>query len=532
MLTQTYLRRAFPYAILAVISAIMLPWLFGRMVGLQLNWSVSENNPLGLYGNFVGIACGLLGVAAWIPLLELLKGTGFRTLPLSTRSLATFLWLAPSYLILVSGLILQYGYQVVFETDWPIFTTTVCLVAFCMMCLSLGNWVKFRLPRILLAAGLIVGWGVWFASRFYPNGFRQAIVVWTALSPLDAIILLATVAGSWRLQVVAFASSRCNEFRSTWLEKLTEQQVYAASSDEVEMEFPNYHSPCAGLLAMEWTKGRVISKWSGIILSAFFLMTICGVLLQERTNIRSVASSIPIFAGLGGLLVGVWMAAEWSGSQKQPTMKPFVASLPFSDAALSQALHWSILKSVTVAGVMSLISLLIPVLIFIEPSNLSAVFSQIFGLPDFGLIGGLLLIPLSLVAGWAVSGLAASVVATGRVWLGIAAYVLIAGVPVTATFLSEFGGPTGESIVEVLQVATAALIALTSGTCFVVAKRRDFIENRTLAICSMVTLALVLAMISVAAGDPYHQFLGSCLAPLAVLPFASLPLAVSWNRHR
>jgi len=196
-LTNVYLRRTAMFGVPGIALALAFPWLFSRMVGLSADWSVSEQNPLGLYMNFVCIACCLTGLGAWAPLPDVMRGVGMRTLPMSNRSLGTFLWLVPGCVVAVGSLALMFGCQVLYGAGWPILTTVVCITVFCTLCMSLGFWVRdFRVYRVLLALAVIAAWIVWFTGRFFPAGYRQPLVPWTQFTLANCAVIAVTLEAS------------------------------------------------------------------------------------------------------------------------------------------------------------------------------------------------------------------------------------------------------------------------------------------------------------------------------------------------
>ena len=162
---------------------LTLPWLFARMIGLEADWSVSAQNPMGLYMHAVGSICCLAGLAAGAPLPDFIKGVNLRTQPLSNRSLGTFLWLIPGSVVAVTTLVFMCGCELIYSTNWPILTTVACVTAFCTLCMSCGCWIRdFRIHRLLLALTAVFGSILWFTNQFYPDGYRQPLVPWTQFS--------------------------------------------------------------------------------------------------------------------------------------------------------------------------------------------------------------------------------------------------------------------------------------------------------------------------------------------------------------
>jgi len=121
---------------------------------------------------------------------------------------------------------------------------------------------------------------------------------------------------------------------------------------------------------------------------------------------------------------------------------------------------------------------------------------------------------------------------TGRRWTLAVAYVVGFGIPGSIMLLGEFGGDIGHTVAEVLKLLSGSTIVITTIVCFFRITRSRLVAPQTTILCAFVVLAIGTMVFVRLPGDWVWRSLGTCLTLLAVLPFASLPLALRWNRHR
>lgn len=534
-LTRAYLSRALLYAIPSVAVVIGGPWLFARLLGLSDDWSRSDSNPLGLYFNFVGVACGAAGLSGWAALPEFLRGVGYRALPLSTRSLATFLFLAPAGLILATSLALQIGCRLIFGTDWPVVTTTLSMVAFTMLCLSLGQWLKdLYLFRVLVAAVTVVGWGFWFVSRFYPNGFDHPLVPWVSLTLTDTVILIITAAGAFRLQHIAFRRIRCGEAELHWIFALTESDVPTLQNPPRFSIMTETCSPQQGLNVLGSEVGKHLALWGGSAIAVIGVLTTIGTLIDDDAGRRGALTFLLMFGTLCVVMVGLSVtgALIWSGNRM--TMRSWVAALPFSDRELSSMLAQSVLRTLARVLLMVLGPMLLTVVVWSAVVGDEPFVGELMSrlrLPDRSPMAE----PATFIAVtglvWLTSGVATAIAASGRIWIAVTAYVIILAAPFSKLLAIRLGAVTAELLQQAITTAGAlAGVAITAAIA-VGAHRCHVLAPRAFVWCAVLVVAGVMAAYFLAE-NPFDQFVGCCAASLLALPIVALPLSVHCNRHR
>lgn len=539
-LTRVYLNRTLLYIVPALAFTIAAPWLFGRLIGLTEDFARSDSNPLGLYFSFVGFGCAL-GLTCGAILLDVVRAINIRALPLSNSSLATFLCLVPAALIVVVSLLLQYGYRIVFGIEWPVLTTTLSIVAFCMLSMSLATWLHdFRFRRLALALTCIVGSIVWFVSRSYPTGFRGPVNPWVTPTIVEAVTLAAVMTGAWWLQVFAFTRMRSRTAELHWIFRLTEQDVQTFRQNAPTTRVSPHATPLQALHAMIGETGRSLTIVGGVGFGIVTVLMVGCVVIDGDSRPRAIAI-VPTIASVAGLAIGMVAPAIWVCAGRRLSMRSFLGSQPFSSAELSRALLRSTVKStITVTLVISAITIILPVLYFVlfDDRDVASALSGVFEPPrvlaqrQYSPYWSILILAAVLPLAVTTAGLAATVASAGRTWIIMATYLIVFGLPFVVLVLQGFAGPPGKQAADAIVLIASVLIATATGACVVAARQKGLIRPHAVAGCAAVVLAGGLAMIYAARGEPYYQVLGCCAISLLVLPVAAHPLAIAWNRHR
>ena len=324
---------------------------------------------------------------------------------------------------------------------------------------------------------------------------------------------------------------RCGNTRTPYWFTMSDGEVYATFNRQDLAEAKLAATPFAGLLTMEWRRGRPIAVVGGIVIALFGIYMGSMILIKGNDGHR-IIGFIPPMVGFCGFLMGMMVALDWIGNHKRPGLRPFIAALPFSDRSLACAILWTLARGLIVSIPVSLCGLLISVIVysvFVASIDLSAISHRIEAIGPAGVVT---VAGAAIAMAWAISGIVATMTATGSLWAHGAAYVIICGVLVSVFALDRFGGPTGRFISALLQVSVGTAVLFATIVCFVRARQQELIAGRTVTICCTVGAALTFAIGTTLANDLRLQFMGLCFAALTVVSFASLPLAVRWNRHR
>jgi hypothetical protein len=137
------------------------------------------------------------------------------------------------------------------------------------------------------------------------------------------------------------------------------------------------------------------------------------------------------------------------------------------------------------------------------------------------------------LASWIITALMATLVATGRPWLWCILLMSMFGVGSVVAATHKYFPPI---VLDLFTIAVGVLFLLGTIAAFVAAARQRLATTPTLIYCLGAWLVMSAALISIRLPHLDREVVWICYAAgiiaLAVLPFAAMPLAVRWNRHR
>ena len=246
-----------------------------------------------------------------------------------------------------------------------------------------------------------------------------------------------------------------------------------------------------------------------------------------------VAMPTAILILLAPLLFG--MLAGNCSKEGQTGMKHVLATRPVSNSFLAAVILRTCALGLTWAFVTWLIGLgLVSWLVYL--SGYPGSFGNLFWPEKFDNFSPVLTAVSVPVISWTVTTCMACFFATGRPWLWVSVIFGLFGVGLIAYVLRILLTP------QAYEILTILWLVLSGGACaagtlwaFVSAARLRLVSNQTFAIAIAVWLALASGLIGiVGVGFPQVYLVVNVvgLLALAVLPFAALPLALRWNRHR
>jgi hypothetical protein len=166
----------------------------------------------------------------------------------------------------------------------------------------------------------------------------------------------------------------------------------------------------------------------------------------------------------------------------------------------------------------------------------SDVFTRLMPM-SFGFTHAVMLLLVTPLFSWTFTALMATLVATGRPWLWAGVLGGAFGTGIALALAQEYLSPAVfEIILSGWLLLSGSLYLAGAAWAFSTALRKRHLTNGT--VLAAVAFWLVVSAIVVFAlpGPPRSsiawqlQSVG-CLA-LAILPFAAMPLAIAWNRHR
>jgi hypothetical protein len=305
-----------------------------------------------------------------------------------------------------------------------------------------------------------------------------------------------------------------------WLEKLL---------DSTPRLHQRLETPFQAQCWLEWRhKGRVIPAGALMLLVSGLIGWFFGSRDSEDLLLGLLAggAGLAVLGGVGGIIFG-----NVGHNDASYAIGHFFATRPISDTDFG----WAILKNTTKSILLAWSLWAITVAI---------VYSclRIISLPAINRLSSgsdWWYIPSTLIAMWVVAVTIASLGLTGRTRLVLQTFCVVLGVVVFEATLSKFllAQPTQRIANGTLAVVFGGSLLIVATCIFIAARRRRLIQPPILwaAAVSWVVVTVTISVLCVSRSSQtwwLSYLLVADAAALAVLPIASMPLAVSFNRHR
>ena len=364
---------------------------------------------------------------------------------------------------------------------------------------------------------------------------------WVALISVAAVSYVATVA--------AVGRDRCGDKLPSingwkWLMQQVERRGRSAAP--VRSPFRSAEA------AQSWSEWRTKGIAFPIIVGLILLFSVLVVTIRITFAGGAIETFRSLYEGLlagGGILavvaaiVGLLMGStarmpssrnhdltirDLAAQSELERMGHFLATRPISDTSYANVILRTALKSMIVAWVMWAIAL---GFVFVARSLMGDTITKPTP-PDFG--GWYF--PLTLLSAWIAIANISVVVLTGRgskfIFAGVGSavgFILISGL------LSNVTSESVQLIIGQVLMWTASAV-LIAGTALAIRKavQQRLIERLMVYRMTAGWLGIVvLAVVTKPANVPVVGYaLIAAFAALAMVPMATAPLAVSWNRHR
>ncbi|WP_417375669.1 hypothetical protein [Gimesia maris] len=552
--TKSFCKRAWPGASIGVATLVIVPLMIKILMHLQ-GYRIPYNDQeiFSLHFTYLGIS--------WVIFLSItvraLAGSQkyCRGLPISSRAIATWLMLAMVGLVVVLQLATNGAYRALFFDErwladyWPVLGPLLFLV----MLVLTGHAIYWTLnapsyTRIILSMGIIVALFWWFLSRYFPHGFKAEAVPWNHVTLGEFVLMQLVSLAAWYQGTRAFASVRSGtalpspQWTQTrnWWDSLT---TGASSSGHTTLES---HRAALGRLHWRDSCQRAVIMGGGLFGIAVLVL---------NTTMRNANGSHPInitegfmqiylmFSIIAALVVGL-VAGEGTCGPGRTEMKGFLAVTPLSDRDFAVAMFGNLVKTVLYASLLIQAGLMLNMLVFVAPGMLQG--DQASIIISRGALYWFVFSVYTLACFWTIAANVISVLWTGRSWF----YFLVIG-----SILGCFGlfvfivnstdrvthSPNNLYCQMAFFLVLAFLIFAGLVTAFVTACRRRLTKVSTAGIAGGLWLIGSLTAIWLKFPAPtglqemltlslYVFFLS--LFALAFAPLATIPLALSWNRHR
>lgn len=557
--TRLFLKRAWFGALLAVGTLVLGPLLYRIVFEFQRSGASASSHEL--FGFHV-----LYLVVSWILFLSVcfyaIQGSQkiCMGLPVRSTAIATWMMLATVGLVVLLQLITNGAYRLLFFDQhwlsdyWPLLGPLLFLVTLIMVGHSIF-WGLYAISftRVLCWTVSIVGLFWWFISRYFPEGFRADAVSWKQVTLTEFLTLFIVSVAVWFLGTREFANVRSGiavpspqwQAMRRWWDSL----ITGAVSEHNAIPF----SVKSSLAQLHWRDScqRAVFVYGTLfgitvlVVNLAMKQTFGSSLLQYLDGFLQITITFGVIATvLSGIQLGEGICAPG-----RTEMKQFLAAAPLSDHDFSQTMFWNLLKAMIAIFLMIQLGLFLTfvALPFLEGPS-------VFNADLAGAAVSILKYTFYYSVGfWIINTNLISIFWTGRTWLihsiiggALGLFGLFIGV---ASYLDHSSphllGSSAYSVFMyfVIFVFLSLSLLILGGTAlaYVTAYRKKLIRVSTCLIAGVLWVSGVSLACYFLYAPPMRPddvvnlslslFLVS-LCTLFLTPFATIPLALSWNRHR
>jgi hypothetical protein len=299
-----------------------------------------------------------------------------------------------------------------------------------------------------------------------------------------------------------------------------------------------FASPAEAQFWYEWhTRGMALPLVA-------LLMGVVGIGLRaaapgEHEVIYVVAALFTWCFTLISYFVGFVAAGAWRDGRVQLQLPSFVAARPLTTGELSAA----VLRACTASVLASTGILAVCYLVALGPDGLRELYmtagvARAGGLVHMVAIAGVVV--LVAFGSWVMFMLGMTSAATGRRWVGGAVGGLLFLLPILMIIASQsppFAGTRAGAVLEYgIIVCPTVLASVGCVALHLLARRLRLISARTVLASACGAVVACGALLTLLLPSNWPPIVAICfavaLAALVVKPFAGMPAALHWNRHR
>ena len=254
---------------------------------------------------------------------------------------------------------------------------------------------------------------------------------------------------------------------------------------------------------------------------------------QTLVDAYMLAGLVAMVSSMSGMLIGSFMGqADESG--KRVPLTPFIATLPFSDRVLGRLTATSWLKTsltaagLILAGVGAGVGLRTAISGW-QPLPEHMGIATPFRSSAVAVFFSVVWCPLVI---FAFGGFGSAAALTGRRKFEIAANS-IAVVTIYGLMVAGFSRESFPGILNLLLILVPIVSWLVAVCAFVLAYRRGLMSRAQMILAAFTAVtAAGLVGVPLSGLGPAFAICGSAAGAWAAAPIFTIPLAVSWNRHR
>jgi|GEM_PF-4966918 len=307
-----------------------------------------------------------------------------------------------------------------------------------------------------------------------------------------------------------------------WWEQLFENALPVSS----------FHGPHAAQGWFEWR--QKLTAVPAILMAAFQLLMLAlwaNGYMETKPLLGSQAFPLMILVVVMPLVFGL-VTGICSQESGKPSMRYLIATRPVTDTLLAFAILRNCLLGLLMSWGTWLASfgMIVAVAWWADPRELLLDWPLGLTVNNVAAVGS-----FYLLVSWTITTLMATLVATGRAWLIVAATIVLFGLIMLFSLLKQIIPPAQfEVLFRGWLLLSGGLFLGGTIVAFAVAFARRLISLRVLlpSLAFWLLAVAVLIYSSPSMQDP--AFLWQCCGflSLSVAPFAAMPLAIHFNRHR
>lgn len=570
--TKQFLKRIWLGALLVISALVLAPLAFRALMSLkELGTYGVSVQPFDYHFAFLGLSwvffIALCGYA-----LQGCETIVFR-LPVSSTAIVSGLILLTVGTVVLLNLITNGLYRILFFDQrwlaeyWPLLGPLLFLVTLMLVGHSL-YWSRFSLSFTYCAiwGSLIVGMFWWFLSRYFPNGFQADIVPWNHVSLSDFMIMSTVGIAAWYQGTRAFGKVRSGTAVPSpeWQKTIAWGRTWLSGGIADRISLPLTRR--AALAQLHWRDscrrpvlvGGLYFGMTAVLLSFIFFKLSYMTGGQQSpfwAYMQSIGTIISTMIVISALYVG-FLLGDGINNTGRAELKRYLSAAPLSDHGFSFLLIRNVVKTASLVYFWLLLSCLLCHLTMIlyfgaESSVMSASIWE-------GYVRCLSMqfwpfLFFSSTIFWGIVATMVSVFWTGRTWFYLAIIAAFGGLCVSFILISSL--IRTEFITPLLYGCLLAIsVFILAGTCaaFGIAFRKKLITASSIG--GAVFFCLIAGWFaSSLSADNYDtlfmriiesnfffrevgitgmRYFVFVLLTLLITPFATIPLAVSWNRHR
>jgi hypothetical protein len=524
-LARDFVRRGAAVVPVTLAAMIALPAWIWLMLGRDGALSAISREGVGLHFTLTLF----MGFGAAVAIIQALgQLSRFFVRPISATRLVTIQMVLAmgtiAVMYLIAGSLLNLG-----GMHWPLLGPALFL-ATAIACGLAAIWCfEGSIFNQLMACTLVcVPLVAWFSRCYGAVVFGDWQAMWSSPSALEVLTMAGASLVAYGVAIRGVARIRHGQVwnfaaLSAWFDRQRSRQTPPTA----------YASPWAAQLDFESRKLRYAPAVLALCLALFVLLRLVGLITTSTMLELVIAFPLVGLVFLLPLVFGVLLGNR-SVNKHSALLSPFLGTLPVTDQFLAAAM----LRNCAQTLAANWGTLLLCHAVIFGAMWLAG--APIHYFPDWDTVRQrlfeIVLWLLFPAISWIVLTSMATTIATGRAWVCI---VVVSWILFWTMLVFVVGqsldAPQAEPLIQAWFGAGAVQFLAITVSLYFLAYRRRLVSTRTIFIALVVWLAMGVVVLSVI--TRHHWFdLATwhtiAFLSLAVMPFAGLPLAVRWNRHR